>query len=104
MANSTANHPGRTVIPIIQDQLEVLDPNGCHTCYVTSQPVIPKRSLPFPSDIWTLACAMWSILGSFFDGTLASRNDIASQNTDLLRLSSFPTFEWYTWRGMSQIF
>lgn len=34
------DHPGRSMIPLIQDQLELRGPNGSHKCYVTS----PARS------------------------------------------------------------
>ena len=34
--SSRADHPGRAMLPIIQDQFEIQSPNGSHRCYVTS--------------------------------------------------------------------
>lgn len=33
--SSTANHPGRAMIPLIQDQFILQGPNGIHACYST---------------------------------------------------------------------
>ncbi|KAK2765450.1 hypothetical protein FQN54_008303 [Arachnomyces sp. PD_36] len=66
----------------------------------------PQGKLSFPSDIWTLACAIWSIFGmrSLFDGTLATHHDIASQQIDTLGLSSFPSEWWNTWQERHEYF
>ncbi|KAF3481853.1 uncharacterized protein GIQ15_04612 [Arthroderma uncinatum] len=66
----------------------------------------PEKPLSFPSDIWTLACAMWPIFGmrSLFDSTLATRDDIASQQVDVLGLSSFPSEWWNTWEARLKYF
>ena len=41
----------------------------------------PQKPISYASDIWTLACAIWSVFGmrSLFDGMLATRDDIASR-------------------------
>ncbi|KAL2829084.1 hypothetical protein BJY01DRAFT_255161 [Aspergillus pseudoustus] len=46
----------------------------------------PDKPISFASDIWTLACAIWSIFSSrpLFDATLATHDDISSQQADIL--------------------
>ncbi|KAL4957679.1 hypothetical protein BDW69DRAFT_200290 [Aspergillus filifer] len=46
----------------------------------------PDTPFSFPADIWALACAVWPIFSSrpLFDGTLATHDDITSQQIDIL--------------------
>ncbi|XP_044716986.1 kinase [Hirsutella rhossiliensis] len=54
----------------------------------------PDEALSFPSDIWTLACAIWSILTprALFDATLATAHDITSQQVD--KVGPLPADWW----------
>lgn len=81
----------------------------CHAPLPALPPEVlfdPKKPLSFPSDIWTLACAIWSILGmrSLFDDTLATRDDIGSQQVDILGPSSFPSEWWGAWEARHKYF
>lgn len=83
--------------------------NECHA----PLPVLPpevvfelEKSFSFPADIWMLACAIWSVLGlrPLFDGTLATQDDIVSEQIDMLGLSSFPS-EWFNrWQERHEYF
>ena len=46
----------------------------------------PTRPLSFPSDIWTLACSIWEILGqrSLFEGFLATEDYMIREQVDTL--------------------
>ncbi|KAK2766303.1 hypothetical protein FQN54_007820 [Arachnomyces sp. PD_36] len=45
-----------------------------------------KRGLSFSSDVWTLGCAIWAILGQrpLFDDFLATQDDITAEQIDVL--------------------
>ncbi|EFQ97386.1 CMGC/SRPK protein kinase [Nannizzia gypsea CBS 118893] len=64
------------------------------------------KNLSFASDVWALACASWSIFGmrSLFDGTLATKDDIASQQIDTLGISSLPPEWWAEWDARHEYF
>lgn len=64
----------------------------------------PEKPLSFPADIWTLACAIWSILGPrpLFDGTLATHDDISSQQIDIL--GPLPPEWWDKWEVRHEYF
>ena len=64
----------------------------------------PEKPLSFASDIWTLACAIWSILGPrpLFDGTLATHDDISSQQVDIL--GPLPPEWWDKWEARHEYF
>ncbi|GLA95468.1 hypothetical protein AtubIFM57143_002478 [Aspergillus tubingensis] len=55
----------------------------------------PTRPLTFSSDIWTLACTIWDIMGqrTLFEGLLTSDDDMTSQQVELL--GPLPS-EWLT--------
>ncbi|PWY84060.1 kinase-like protein [Aspergillus eucalypticola CBS 122712] len=55
----------------------------------------PTRPLTFSSDIWTLACTIWDIMGqrTLFEGLLTNDDDMTSQQVDLL--GPLPS-EWLT--------
>lgn len=64
----------------------------------------PDKPLSFPSDIWSLACVMYSIFGLrwSFDATLATRHDIASQQVDVI--GEIPPEWWNTWEKRHEYF
>ncbi|PYH68300.1 kinase-like protein [Aspergillus vadensis CBS 113365] len=57
----------------------------------------PYQPLTFSSDIWTLACTIWDIMGqrTLFEGLLTNDDDMTSQQVDLL--GPLPS-EWLTKR------
>ncbi|KAL3456521.1 kinase domain-containing protein [Aspergillus heterothallicus] len=65
----------------------------------------PEKPISFASDIWTLACAIWSLFSSrpLLDGMLATLEDIAVQQVDIL--GSLPA-EWWSgdWTARSEYF
>ncbi|ODA76901.1 hypothetical protein RJ55_07417 [Drechmeria coniospora] len=64
----------------------------------------PEEPLSFASDIWTLACAVWDILGhrSLFDGCLATADDITCEQVEILGM--LPTEWWARWEARSKWF
>lgn len=64
----------------------------------------PDRAISFPADIWTLACAIWSIFSSrpLFDATLATHDDISSQQVDVL--GPLPPEWWDGWEARQEYF
>ena len=66
----------------------------------------PERPLSFSADIWCLACAFWSIIATrpLFDGTLATIDDIASQQVDVLGFLSVPPEWWRAWDARHEYF
>ncbi|KAI9744275.1 MAG: hypothetical protein M1818_002427 [Claussenomyces sp. TS43310] len=57
--------------------LEIRPPEACFE---------PTMSFSFTSDIWSLACTIWAILGqrSLFDSLLATQDDITCEHVDAL--------------------
>lgn len=57
----------------------------------------PGMPLSFSSDIWTLACAIWSISGQrpLFDGTIATEDDITCEQVDAFGM--LPPEWWRKW-------
>lgn len=83
--------------------------NGDQCC--SPLPVLPPEAyfepdgpISFPADIWTLACAIWSIFSSrpLFDGTLATHDDISSQQVDIL--GPLPPEWWDRWEARQEYF
>lgn len=64
----------------------------------------PDRSLGFSSDIWTLACAFWSVLGQrpLFEDILVTPDDITAEQVDVL--GQLPSEWWGSWRARSEYF
>ncbi|KAK2855648.1 hypothetical protein FQN49_004982 [Arthroderma sp. PD_2] len=96
---------GETFSPATQQRLG----SECHTPIIFRSPEAvfePERPVSFPSDIWGLACATWSILGlrSLFDGVLATQDYITSQQIDILGISSFPSEWWSKWDARNERF
>ncbi|KAF9239522.1 hypothetical protein DTO013E5_9360 [Penicillium roqueforti] len=46
----------------------------------------PHKPLSFPSDIWSLGCSLWNIIGqsSLFDGMFATEDSITGGQVDAL--------------------
>ncbi|KAL2802759.1 kinase-like protein [Aspergillus granulosus] len=64
----------------------------------------PKKPLSFSSDIWTLACAIWSIIAErpLFEGFLATEDDITCEHVDALGV--LPPEWWRKWEARRQFF
>ncbi|CAP93531.1 Pc16g08610 [Penicillium rubens Wisconsin 54-1255] len=59
----------------------------------------PHKPLSFPSDIWSLGCSLWEIIGqnSLFDGMFATADSITCEQVDALGI--LPVEWWYKWEG-----
>ena len=73
-----------------------------HTPLVNRAPETRFESgnpLSYPSDIWSLACSIWDIIGqsSLFEGFLATEDDITCEHVDAL--SIFPPEWWNKWEA-----
>ena len=57
----------------------------------------PNSPLSFSSDIWTLACAIWSIIAQrpLFEGFLATEDDMTCEHVDVLGV--LPPDWWSRW-------
>ncbi|GAB1209820.1 hypothetical protein APSETT445_008605 [Aspergillus pseudonomiae] len=57
----------------------------------------PNKPLPFPPDIWTLACTIWDIIAqrSLFEGFLTNEDDMTRQQIELL--GPLPAEWWRKW-------
>lgn len=64
----------------------------------------PTKALSFPSDVWSLACAIWSILGQrpLFDPWFASRDDVTRWQVDAFGI--LPAEWWRRWGARSKWF
>ncbi|PKX99960.1 kinase-like protein [Aspergillus campestris IBT 28561] len=64
----------------------------------------PETPLSFPSDIWTLACTIWSIIAQrpLFEGFLATEDDMTCEQVDALGI--LPAEWWTRWEGRRQRF
>ncbi|KAJ0425961.1 kinase-like protein [Aspergillus carlsbadensis] len=76
-----------------QSPLPALPPEAHHQ---------PDKPISFSTDIWTLACALWEIFSvrALFDATLATRDDIAAQQVDVL--GSLPSEWWGSWQARGE--
>lgn len=64
----------------------------------------PTTPLSFASDIWSLACTIWAIIGqrSLFDSLLATQDDITCEQVDAL--GCLPLEWWERWEARSRKF
>ncbi|RSL98212.1 hypothetical protein CDV31_012697 [Fusarium ambrosium] len=64
----------------------------------------PTTPLSFPSDIWSLACTIWAIVGQrpFLDSFLLSQNDATRDQVDAL--GCLPPEWWEKWEARSKSF
>lgn len=65
---------------------------------------LPNEPLSFPSDIWTLACTLWDILGQrpLFEGFNPSSDWMIKEYVDAL--GKLPSGWWQTWDGRGRWF
>ncbi|CAG8078657.1 unnamed protein product [Penicillium olsonii] len=58
-----------------------------------------NQPLAFPSDIWSLGCSLWSIMGhkTLFDGMFATDDSITCEQVDVLGI--LPSEWWHKWQG-----
>ncbi|KAK7407827.1 hypothetical protein QQX98_009998 [Neonectria punicea] len=75
--------------------LEIRPPEACFE---------PTTPLSFPSDIWTLGCTIWAILGhgSLFDNLIANQDVITCEQVDAL--GRLPADWWEEWDARSEKF
>lgn len=59
----------------------------------------PSKPLSFPSDIWTLACSIWTIIAQrpLFEGFLATQDDMTCEHVDALGI--LPPEWWEKWEA-----
>ena len=64
----------------------------------------PTTPLSFPSDIWSLACTIWDIIGqrAFLDSFLFSEDNATSDQVDAL--GRLPSEWWEKWEARSMSF
>lgn len=64
----------------------------------------PKKPLSYSSDIWSLGCMIWAILGvrPFLDSWLFGPDDATADQVDAL--GPMPVEWWETWEGRSKQF
>ncbi|KAH7175881.1 kinase domain-containing protein [Dactylonectria macrodidyma] len=64
----------------------------------------PTEPLSYPSDIWSLGCMIWAILGvrPFLDNWLFGPDDATADQVDAL--GPMPDEWWETWEGRSKRF
>lgn len=65
----------------------------------------PEQSLTFLSDVWTLACVIWAILGQrpLFEEFLATQDDITGEQIDILGVR-LPVEWWEKWEARHEYF
>jgi serine/threonine protein kinase len=70
----------------------------------TRSPFDVTTPLSFSSDIWSLACAIWGILGlrPLFDGWLCTEDDITSDQIEAL--GPLPPEWWKKWDARSKYY
>lgn len=79
----------------------------CHTPPAIRAPEAkfePQNPLTYPSDIWTLATAIWEIFGmkAIFSTYFVHEDEIVSQHIDVL--GPMPSVWWQSWEGRSRFF
>ncbi|GAB7355544.1 hypothetical protein MBLNU459_g6021t2 [Dothideomycetes sp. NU459] len=59
----------------------------------------PEQPLSFPSDIWSLACTIWSIIArrNIFEGSLATQDDMTCEHVEALGI--LPREWWIKWES-----
>ncbi|KAL9097369.1 MAG: hypothetical protein Q9163_006348 [Psora crenata] len=65
---------------------------------------LPQEPLSFPSDIWTLACTIWTIIGQrpLFEGFYANADSRAEEHVDVF--GKLPPEWWGKWDARSRWF
>lgn len=86
---------------------EVRRGQDCHTPLAFRPPEAkfePELPLSYSSDIWSLALAIWDILGgkTMFSSSWATEDEVACQHIDVL--GPMPSEWWPRWEERSQFF
>lgn len=79
----------------------------CHTPLAFRAPEAkfePQAPLTYPSDIWSLATAIWEIIGmkALFSTDFVEQDEIVSQHVDVL--GPMPSRWWQSWEGRPHFF
>lgn len=79
----------------------------CHTPPAFRAPEAkfePQTPLAYPSDIWSLATAIWEIIGmkAIFSTEFVEEDEILSQHVDVL--GPMPSEWWQSWEARPQFF
>ncbi|PYI31658.1 kinase-like protein [Aspergillus indologenus CBS 114.80] len=79
----------------------------CHTPPAFRAPEAkfePQSPLGYPSDIWSLATAIWEIIGmkAIFSTNIVPEDEITAQQIDVL--GPMPSDWWQRWEGRSSFF
>ena len=79
----------------------------CHTPLAMRPPEArfePQAPLSYPADIWSLAVAIWELLGmkAIFSSEYATADEVISQQIDVL--GPIPSNWWDCWEKRSQFF
>lgn len=87
--------------------LKVRNGEDCHTPLAMRPPEArfePQAPLSYSADIWSLAIAIWEILGmkAIFSSEFATADEIASQQIDVL--GPIPLKWWELWGERGQFF
>ncbi|KAJ5165126.1 uncharacterized protein N7500_006956 [Penicillium coprophilum] len=100
--------------PLLTDFGEAFSPTlhirlgkDCHTPLAFRAPEAKFESqtpLAYPSDIWSLATAIWEIIGmkAIFSTELVGEDKIAAQHVDVL--GPMPSEWWQHWEGRARFF
>lgn len=94
---------GEAFSPASEDRLG----EDCHTPPAFRAPEAkfePQTPLAYPSDIWSLATAIWEIMGmkAVFSTEFVPEDEIVAQHIDVLGL--MPAEWWRRWEGRPQFF
>ncbi|KAJ5354593.1 hypothetical protein N7541_005637 [Penicillium brevicompactum] len=100
--------------PLLSDFGEAFSPalearlgQDCHTPRAFRAPEAkfePQVPLSYPSDIWSLATAIWEIIGmkDIFSTDFVDEDETVSQHIDVL--GSMPSSWWQRWEGRPRFF
>ncbi|PYH90933.1 kinase-like protein [Aspergillus ellipticus CBS 707.79] len=106
--------PTKAVIPILlgkyAEKFTLRDTRlgkDCHTPQALRAPEAmfrPNSPLTFASDIWSLATAIWEIMGmkALFSTDFVPEDDIVAQQVDVLGM--MPSEWWVRWEGRGRFF
>ncbi|KAL5340599.1 kinase-like protein [Aspergillus crustosus] len=66
----------------------------------------PSQPLSFSSDIWTMGCAIWVLLGTrpLFENFFATRYHVTTEQIDVIGPEDFPKEWWEKWDARHHLF
>lgn len=81
----------------------------CHTPLASRPPEAkfePGTPLSYSADIWSLAIAIWDIIGmqALFSTNFVTEDDIIAEQVDTLKPQAMPSTWWESWEAKSQYF